>query len=248
MTRHARAQHWVLIFSFTLLIGTGLPIFLHDLPFFERLFFFREAFHIRGILHRTAAVTLIVLAVYHFLYIIISKKGRRDFRAMRPKGKDISDLGTSFMYNLGLMCALYRRGYLRNWLDRHPTWRFDRPPKYGRYNFIEKFEYWAVAWGSLVMILTGLALWFPVQSLRLFSLPLHQVIRVVHSFEATLAFLAVLIWHMYTVHLRPEVFPMSRIWLDGKITLEELARDHPLEYEELMKNREGGSKADLNHR
>ena len=247
MTLQERIQHWVLIACFGLLILTGLPIFLHDLPFFERLFFFREAFHIRGILHRTAAVMLMGLAVYHFLYILINKKGRRNFRAMRPKAEDLSHLITSFMYNLGLMRALYRRGYLRNWLDHHPTWRFDRPPRYGRYNFIEKFEYWAVAWGSLVMILTGLALWFPVQSLRLFSLPVHQVIRVIHSFEATLAFLAVLIWHMYTVHLRPEVFPMSRIWLDGKITLEELARDHPLEHEELMKNEESGPKAAPNN-
>ncbi len=159
-------------------------------------------------------------SLHHLYYVVKNRTGRTHLKAIRFRRQDLSDLGTSFLYNLGWTRYLHRRGIFRGWLDRHPRWRFDRPPRYGRYNFIEKFEDWAVVWGTLVMILTGLALWFPVHSIRLFSLPVHQVFRVVHSFESTLAFLAILIWHMYKVHLRPEVFPMSRIWLNGKITLE----------------------------
>jgi len=53
-----------------------------------------------------------------------------------------------------------------------------------------------------------------------------------------LAFLAVIIWHMYNVHLNSEVFPMSKVWLNGKIAGKELCILHPLEYQKILKERE----------
>lgn len=63
------------------------------------------------------------------------------------------------------------------------------------------------------------------------------IIRIVHGFEAILAFLAIIIWHMYNVHLNPEVFPMSKVWINGKLSKNEMMEHHPLEYEEILRER-----------
>jgi len=106
-----------------------------------------------------------------------------------------------------------------------------RRPKFGRYNYIEKFEYLAVGWGSVVMITTGALLWAPHISLMLVPKWVMDVAFVIHSWEAILAFLAIIIWHMYNVHYDPSVFPMSKVWLTGRIGLHEFREKHPLEYE-----------------
>jgi cytochrome b subunit of formate dehydrogenase len=110
-------------------------------------------------------------------------------------------------------------------------------PRYDRYNFVEKFEYWAVGWGSAVMIASGFFMWNVELSLRIFPLWVHNIFIIVHGYEAILAFLAIIIWHMYNVHLNPEVFPMSKIWLNGRITGHELRTLHPLEYEKIVEER-----------
>lgn len=167
----------------------------------------------RGILHRAAALVFIGNFAWHVLYTLLTERGRRNLRDRRPRRQDGRDL-----------LSVFRR--------RAPD------PEFGRFGFAEKFEYWSLVWGSIVMIATGFLMWFPGLSLRLFPLALHQVFVVVHGYEAILAFAAILIWHMYTVHLKPGVFPMSRVWLDGRITGADLKRFHPLEYRRIWEDRE----------
>ncbi|MDH7512710.1 MAG: hypothetical protein QHH14_07180 [Clostridiales bacterium] len=109
---------------------------------------------------------------------------------------------------------------------------------FGRYNFIEKFEYWALGWSSLIMIFTGFFMWQVELSLRLFPLWVHDIFIIIHGYEAILAFLSISIWHMYNVHLNPEVFPMSKVWLNGRITGRELRLLHPLEYQKIAEERQ----------
>ena len=68
------------------------------------------------------------------------------------------------------------------------------------------------------MIASGFFLWATNLSFRLFPLWVYDIFKIIHSYEAILAFLAIIIWHLYNVHLTPDVFPMSRVWLDGKIS------------------------------
>ncbi|MBS3819930.1 hypothetical protein KGY73_10575 [bacterium] len=88
------------------------------------------------------------------------------------------------------------------------------------------------------MIVSGFFMWFEKFSLSLFSLWIHEIFVIIHGYKAILAFLAVIIWHMYNVHLNPENFPMSKIWLNGKITGKELRVLHPLEYKKILEDRE----------
>jgi cytochrome b subunit of formate dehydrogenase len=109
----------------------------------------------------------------------------------------------------------------------------NEPPKYGKYSYVEKVEYWSLLWGTVVMILSGLFLWFP------FTLPswLVNAALIVHSYEAALAVSAIVVWHMYTVHLSPDHFPMSWTWINGKMSAEEMKEHHPLEYDRLIRER-----------
>jgi cytochrome b subunit of formate dehydrogenase len=233
-----RIQHILLIVSFSLLVLTGLPLMFYELRIFKSIFSSGNAFAFRGLLHRAAAVVLIVDIVWHFAYTIATRRGRDNFKEMIPRVKDALDAVTLFGYNVGLPRRLYHKGIFKRLFNRHPFWRFERPPEYGRYNFIEKLEYFSVAWGSLVMILSGFFMWNVELSLRIFPLWVHDIFVIAHGYEAMLAFLAIIIWHMYNVHLNPEVFPMSKIWLNGKITGHELRTLHVLEYRKILAERQ----------
>jgi cytochrome b subunit of formate dehydrogenase len=230
MSAFERVQHLSLIIAFVLLALTGFPLLLFSLKIVRKMFRGESAFQVRSLIHRAAAVVLIVTAVIHTAYVGLSRRGRQYIRDMKLRAKDFRDAVQSFGHGLGFTRFLYRRGLGRKFFARHPYWLFKTEPLADRYGFVEKFEYWSLVLGSLIMIVSGFFMWRVDISLRLFPLWLHQIFVIVHSYEATLAVLAVLIWHMYHAHLRPEVFPMSRVWLDGKIIGRELRLRHPLEY------------------
>ncbi len=225
-----RVQHGLIIATFVLLVLTGMPLLFSGLKVFKWLFRGEQSFYIRGIIHRVAGVGLILTALGHVVYTAATDCGRKNFRQMLPRVKDIRDAVQAFGYNLGLSRALIRRGRGRRFFGKHPFLAFAEPPLYDRFNFVEKFEYWALVWGTLIMAVSGIFMWQVELSLRLFPLWVHNIFIIVHGYEAMLAFLAIIVWHMYNVHLNPEVFPMSRIWLTGKSTGRELRLDHPLEY------------------
>lgn len=216
LTLAERIQHVVLFTSFFTLVVTGIPVLFPDAPFMEKLFFFPSSFWLRGIVHRLAAIVLMGVGVFQIGYVIISRHGNSDFQKIIPMPQDARDAIDLFLYNLGVR---------------------KEKPRFGKYNFIEKFEYWALAWGILVMALTGLMLWFQEASLALFPIWALDIVRIVHGFEAIMAFLAIIIWHMYNVHFNPEVFPMSKVWITGKVSKEYLREHHPLEYEEILAKR-----------
>lgn len=216
LTLTQRIQHVILFTSFFTLVATGIPLVFPNIPLLHKLFFFPSSFWLRGIIHRVAGVTLIGVGLFQIAYIIASPHGNRDFHKIIPTPKDAKDALNLFLHNLGMV---------------------KEKPKFGKFNFIEKFEYWALAWGVFIMAVTGLMLWFQEASLALFPFWMLGIIRIVHGFEAILAFLAIIIWHMYNVHLNPEVFPMSKVWITGKLSRKEMMEHHPLEYEEILRER-----------
>lgn len=233
MTLSERLQHLTLILCFVILVLTGLPLLFDPMTWLRKVFFFDTSFAWRGIIHRAAGIGLILLSIFHLIYILFTRRGRDIFWALMPRVRDVTDAFESFAYNLGFTVWLHQKGYLRQFLTTHPYWLFERPPEFGKYNFVEKFEYLALLWGTSIMIVTGIFLWATNLSLRLLPLWAYDIFKIVHSYEAILAFLAVIIWHLYNVHLVLD----SRAWIDGKITGEELRRCHPLEYRAIMERR-----------
>jgi cytochrome b subunit of formate dehydrogenase len=107
-------------------------------------------------------------------------------------------------------------------------------PAYGRWTYWEKFDYFAVFWGIAVIGSTGLTLWFPVFFTRFIPGSFLNVATIVHSDEALLATGFIFTVHFFNTHLRPEKFPMDITVFTGRMPLEELKRDKPREYEELV--------------
>ena len=210
LTLNQRIQHIVLMLSFTLLVVTGLPVRYPNSQVSQFIISTLGGYAMRSMLHRIGAVMLIGLVIYHVIYTALSRRGRAELGTLMPAKKDFTDLFTMLKYYFGLAPV---------------------GPRFDRYDYIEKFEYWAVGWGSVVMILTGFMLWFPAQTLRIFPMWALDIARVVHSYEALLAFLTILIWHMYHVHLKPGRFPVNMSWLTGRVTEDDMKHDHPLEYE-----------------
>lgn len=213
MTLTERWQHGLLIVSFVLLILSGLPVLSEDLEAIRLIAGRAATVTVRGLVHRAAAIVLIADLVWHLAYTLFTRRGRQNWRDRTPRRQDLRDALAVF----------------------HP--RSPRP-EFDRYSFAQKFEYWALIWGSAVMIVTGALMWAPDLSLALFPLWLHQALVVIHGYEAVLAFVAILIWHMYTAHLDPGIFPMSWVWLNGRMTGAELKRFHPLEYRRILAGRE----------
>jgi len=108
-------------------------------------------------------------------------------------------------------------------------------PRYGRWTYWEKFDYFAVFWGIFVIGSTGLMLWFPVFFTRLLPGSFINVATIVHSDEALLATGFIFTVHFFNTHLRPEKFPMDTVVFTGRMPLAEFKRDKPAEYDALVK-------------
>lgn len=211
-----RAQHIVLFTSCILLIITGLPLKFHDASWAPVVFSLMGGIKTSGLIHRIAATGLICVGTYHLGYIILSSYGRWNFGQLIPALKDFRDVFQQLKYFIGIS---------------------GERPKFRRFSYVEKFDYWAVYWGMVIMICSGAMLWFEDISLRFFPKYVIDIAKEAHSDEALLATLAIIIWHFYNVHFNPDKFPMNRTWLTGRITEEEMMHEHPLEIEELKEAR-----------
>jgi cytochrome b subunit of formate dehydrogenase/DnaJ-class molecular chaperone len=191
----ARLQHATLIAMFVLLAYTG---FVHKFPDAWWSWPFRameNGGYIRGMIHRVCGWTFAALFAMHLGALFATKRGRHYLRELWLRRHDLSDFFITLAGNLRLRPAHV-------------------PPR--RFNFAEKTEYWALIWGSFVMILTGAMLIFTETVLRLWPKVWHDVAQVVHYYEAVLATLAIVVWHFYWVIFDPKEYPMNPAWLIGK--------------------------------
>ena len=208
-----RAQHWILFTSCLTLIITGLPMKFHEARLSQLFFDLVGGVQVSTVIHRIGAVGLIFVGAYHLFYLVTFREGRKNFLALLPCPQDVLDFFQMLRYFLG---------------------RSEERPRFGRFSYVEKFDYWAVYWGMVVMIGSGLMLWFLETSLQYLPKFAADIAREAHSDEGLLATLAIIFWHFYNVHLNPEHFPMNRAFLTGMISEEEMRHHHPLEYEALM--------------
>jgi len=207
MDRDELWQHILLMMSFIVLVISGFALRFGDLWLTRFLFGWDHGFEVRGIIHRIAAVVLILTTAWHTFYLF-SNKGRRFFKDMFPNLNDLKDLIQKILFNLGFIKT---------------------QPQFKRFSYVEKAEYWALIWGNAVMIITGLFLWFDNYLIRIFPKGVFEVSLVIHFYEAILATLAIIVWHLYFTIFNPGVYPMNPSWLTGKMPKEMYAHEHPAE-------------------
>lgn len=217
--RAYRMEHWVMVLSFTTLALTGLvQKFAFSSISIAIINLFGGIENIR-IIHRVAATVLMIEVVYHIGLIGYNLIVRRYGADLMLGKRDIVNALHLFQYNLGL--------------------RKERPQQ-GRYTFEEKFEYFAIVWGTLVMVVTGFILWNPIASTQLLPGEFVPAAKVIHSGEALLAVLAILIWHFYHVHLRS----FNKSMFTGNLSEEVMREEHPLELDSIQQGTAVTSKSD----
>jgi formate dehydrogenase subunit gamma len=210
---NVRAQHFVLAVSMVLLILSGLPVRFHESVIFKFVIFLLGGIHNSTFLHRMGAGGLMIICVWHTGWLAFTRAGRSEFIALLPKPKDLFDVIQNMKYFLRLS---------------------DQKARFDRFSYIEKFDYWAVYWGVVVMVGSGLLLWFQDTTLQFLPKFMLDIAKEMHRDEALLATLAIVIWHMYNAHLNPHKFPGTLVIWNGIMTKEEMLDEHPVEYERHM--------------
>jgi cytochrome b subunit of formate dehydrogenase len=117
-------------------------------------------------------------------------------------------------------------------------------PQFGRFSYIEKSEYWALVWGTIVMGATGVILWFDNTFLNLLTKTGWDIARTVHYYEAWLATLAIVVWHFYFVMFNPDIYPINLAFWKGTLTEEEMEDEHPLELARIHEEERAEREAD----
>ena len=199
-----RVEHVTMLLSFTTLGLTGLTqkYAAHSLAIsFVNLLGGIE--NLRAI-HHVAAIVMMFGTMYHILAAGYKIFVERQRMSMLPIFQDAKDALFALLYNVG-----FRKSR----------------PQMGRYTFEEKAEYWAFVWGTVVMGLTGFLMWNPVTAAQFLPGEFIPAAKAAHGGEALLAVLAIIVWHMYGVHLKH----FNKAMWTGRLTEDEMLHEHPLE-------------------
>ncbi|MCP5520124.1 MAG: cytochrome b/b6 domain-containing protein [Verrucomicrobiales bacterium] len=203
MERSERIQHFVLLSSFILLAVTGFALKFPD-SWLGVVFGADDL--VRRWLHRIAGVVLLGAGFYHVLYVTLTRRGRQLVRDFAPSTKDLKDIGEN----------------VHHMLDHSR-----KAPRFGRFGYVEKMEYWAVVWGTIIMGVSGLMIWFKIPVTEWLPRWAVDVATTVHYYEAILACLSIIVWHFYHVIFAPGVYPINWAWWDGKVTRKWYEHEHP---------------------
>jgi formate dehydrogenase subunit gamma len=212
----ARIQHVIMFTTFLLLSFTGWGLkYAYADPSSAWITIWGGA-KTAGIIHRTAGIIMLLDFLYHQFYLLNLWR-KKDLRlTVVPMPKDVVDFFQNVAYYVGLS---------------------KKKANFGKFSYMQKFDYWAVYWGMFIIGTSGLFLAFPVMASYVFptwSISwAWDVLFIMHSDEALLAIVFILFFHFYNEHLRSDVFPMNYMWLTGKMPIEELKHKHPAEYEYL---------------
>ena len=223
-TRLNRTLHILMIVSFMSLALTGMTLkfsYTGWAAFLSRLF---GGFESAGYIHRFAATIMIGLFVTHIVDLV--RQRRKEYPSWRK-----------LLFGPGSM--MFNRKDLQDFIGNIKWFLGKGPrPRYGRWTYWEKFDYFAVFWGVFVIGSTGLTLWFPEFFTHFMPGWFLNVATIIHSDEALLAVGFIFTVHFFNTHLRPEKFPMDIVVFTGRMELEEFEEDKPLEYESLVRKGE----------
>ena len=193
---HFRIAHWLTLISFPVLVVTGFALKYPQSWWAQPMLIWEARFAFRGTLHRIAAVVLLLSLGYHVIHLIVDGGARKILRKMMPRLQDLRDVQNVLAYNLALS---------------------EERPTLNEFTYVQKSEYLAYMWGAVVMAATGFVLWFNTFTLRYFPKWVLDAATALHFYEAVLATLSILVWHLYAVVFDPDVYPMDRPRLAAEV-------------------------------
>jgi cytochrome b subunit of formate dehydrogenase len=221
-TKTQRITHIFVIISFITLALTGMILKFSYMDWAQFMAKLIGGAKVAGVLHRIAAVVTFGYFAYHVVSL---------FKLKKSKGLKLKN------FIFGSNTLMFNKQDLKDfWASIRWFIGIGPRPTYGRWTYWEKFDYFAVFWGVVVIGSTGLMLWFPEFFTRFLPGWLINVAQIIHSDEALLAVGFIFTIHFFNTHLRPEAFPMDTVIFTGHVPLEELKADRPREYERLLKS------------
>ena len=200
-----RIEHIVFLISFTILGITGLAQKFATSFVGEKILTVFGGIESARNIHHISVIVMMIVSIYHVISLLYRMVVLRVSFSMFPTLDDFKHLYDDILYYIG---------------------KRKNKAFYGRYNYAEKAEYFAVVWGTIIMGLTGFMMWNPITTTRWLPGEAIPAAKVAHGAEAILAVLAIIIWHFYHVHLRH----FNKSMFTGKFTETELKHEHPAEY------------------
>ncbi len=206
-----RIEHWVTMVTFTLLVLTGIPQKFYETGWAKAIVWVFGGLNNLRWVHRINGFVMAAAFIVHFaLGILFVIQGKKESLALVPTKRDFTDAVQQLRFYLGLS---------------------DTQARFDRYDYRQKFEYWGLILGSVIMTVTGLILFFPTQVAAFVPGEVIPAAKLAHGNEGLLAFLTILIWHIYNAHLNPDIFPFDKTIFNGKISRHRMEHEHPLELE-----------------
>lgn len=199
-----RVEHLVFLISFSILGLTGLVQKFSQSPLSQALIQAMGGIEMTRQIHHISAVVMMIVSIYHIIFVLYKVMVLRVPLTMAPLIEDFKHLFHDIQYNLGMR--------------KHRAY-------YGRYNYAEKVEYYAVVWGTVIMAITGFMMWNPIATTKVLPGEFIPAAKAAHGGEAVLAVMAIIIWHFYNVHIRH----LNKSIFNGTLSREEMAHEHPAE-------------------
>jgi cytochrome b subunit of formate dehydrogenase len=213
-----RLMHLLAMLTFYTLVLTGIPLRYACAPFAPELMRLWGGVARAGLIHRIAAGVMVAYSLVFGAWLVLRFfKAADKLRLLRGYDTMVPDLQDA-------------RDFIKQW-----KWYFtgrDRP-RFGRYGYLEKLDFFGEVWGLIIIGGSGMVLWFP----EFFSqwLPGYwfNVATVFHGYEALIAAGFIFVVHFFNVHLRPDKFPLDAVMFHGRATVDYMEEEHPAMGEEL---------------
>jgi len=201
-------EHWVQMLTFVLLALTGLSQKFYHLDAATWFILNLGGIDSVRLIHRYTGIIFSVAALTHIIIGVIGVTLKKWTPSMLISKKDFQDVTHNIRYYLGME---------------------DRPAICDRYSYRQKFEYWGVLIGAVLISFSGLTLWFPVFITQFLPGEFIPAAKVLHTNQAILVFSMIALWHIYNSIFSPEVFPLDTSIFTGDISRERMEREHPAE-------------------
>jgi len=208
-----RVEHLAVMLTFIALAITGFPQKFFDHRWAQITVGWLGGVDSARFVHRAAGLMFAALLAAHILRLVAEVALGKASLSMIPTKQDFADAVQTLRYYFGAT---------------------EKPARFDRYDYRQKFEYWGLLLGSGIVVGTGLVLLSPILTARLLPGEVIPAAYLAHSQEGLMAFLVVIVWHIYNAHLSPDVFPFDTSIFSGRISAERMRHEHPLEYERLQ--------------